>query len=124
MDDVVITLKIEVEANLTSLAKEVYKNYPEYSTGCCMRCTGWQYGDKPDKPFLFTFVDDEEGDTYEVNLKKAEAGVAILLQSWIDKKYHFYGIKELNDLIDPCNWDQEVLDAALQCAVFGKIIYG
>lgn len=109
--------------NVTKIAKEVYQNFPEASAGSCLRCNDWDYGDKEGKPFSFKFVDMETDKTHTVDIKKAEKGVAKLLKLVLTKKLHFHGL-DASNINEFGNWDAIVVDACVQCAIFGEVIYG
>jgi hypothetical protein len=118
-----ITMNVPVKIEITKLTIDVYQNYPEASWS--FQCTEWQYGNEDsNRPFVFNFYDHGEDKTHTVNLEQAEKGVIKLIELWLQGKYHFCGISNINDLLDPCNWDAEILDAATQCAIFNEVIYG
>jgi len=125
-NDKIVELKVPI--NVTTIAKEVYQNFPE--AGMCLSCINWRYGDTPGKPFMFVFEDledeDDEGNSklYKVDLEMAEKGIQILMEKILAKDYHFDGIDGLEDLLELGNWDAWVVDAAAQCAIFGEVIYG
>lgn len=50
-------------------------------------------------------------------------------RKWKDEKGHdrglfVGGITNPHDLLDPCNWDAEVVDAYFQLCYHGEVIYG
>lgn len=99
------------------LIKEVVQNFPEYSIS--MQCLSYNYND-----CIFTFRDYEDGKAYTVCIKEFLKGYVILNKLWLNKKVFFCGINHPKDFDDPCNWDADVVDALLQCSIFGEIIYG
>ena len=111
------TGSIKVEFNLTELTREVYNNYPEY--GCYgLKCMSFNYD-----RFIFRFHDVEEDKYHIVTLRKAEEGVQKLLDAVAEKKLFFDGMSAM-DMLDAGAWDAYCTDAALQMAIFGKVIYG
>lgn len=117
----IITIPITVD--VAELTQDVYLSFPQASF--CLQCTGWKYGDHGDgSDFLFTFHDEEEDKEYTIDRKKAEKGVARLIELWAHGKCHFDGIDSIADMLDPCNWDAIVSDAAVQCSIFNEVIYG
>lgn len=124
--------KVELSYNATEIACEVTQNLPE----CCMslRCISFKYGleyvngrftDKinPDN-MKFVFVDEEDGKRYTMTIKEAEKGVIMLIDKILNGKLFFTGCKSFADLMDMGNWDADVVDAMVQCAVLGDVIYG
>lgn len=112
-----ISVNVENFGDIDKLTKDVYDNFPEYSMS--LQCMKWEY----DK-FNFVFYDEDEGKKYTVNFETARKGVIKLIEDWLNHKCHFYGISEISDLMDPCCWDANVGDAAVQYAIFGELIYG
>ena len=122
---------IKSEFDVTDLAKEVFQNMPEYSDS--MACIGYKYGFRdaegnegdwnPDN-FKFKFKDYEDGKVHIIGIEEAEKGVVLVIDLVNAKKLHVGGITDVEALRDPCNWDAEVVDAAVQCAIFGEVIYG
>ena len=113
---------IEVPVNVTHVALEIYQNLPECSMN--LKCLSWNYGDRNPSEFRFEFLDYEEEENYEIDLKKAEKGIKILMEKTLKGEYYFYGCETIEDMSDLGNWDAEVVDAAVQCAIFGEVIYG
>lgn len=130
--------KIELSYNATEIACEVTQNLPE----CCMsfQCISFKYGleyvngqftDKIEpKNMKFVFVDEEgelvngKSKRYVMTIKEAEKGVIMLIDKILNGKLFFTGCKSFVDLMDMGNWDSEVVDAMVQCAVLGDVIYG
>jgi len=125
--------RVELSYNATEIACEVTQNLPECSIS--MRCISFKYGlEYVDGKFTdkiapenmkFVFV-DEEGDSkrYTMTIKEAEKGVIMLIDKILNGKLFFTGCKSFADLMDMGNWDSEVVDAMVQCAVLGDVIYG
>ena len=118
MDEDVIHM-VSVPMNVTQIACEVFQNLPEASMN--LQCTSWKYDD-----FEFKFVDyeDEEAGEHVVTLKEAEKGVAMVIDKIMAKKLFVGGIDSIDKLCELGNWDAEVVDACVQCAIFGDVIYG
>lgn len=115
-------VKIPMDFNVTKIAKEIYQNFPEAS-GPSFSCEEWHYGIDEGSTFKFKFLDLEEDKKHTVTLKKAEKGIAIFIEKVVTGKAHFYGL-EASNIRELGNWDAEVCEAAMQCAIFGDIIYG
>jgi hypothetical protein len=120
--------EVKLGFNTTYIAMEVFQNLPEASMS--LSCTGWKYGDKDPKEFKFTFEDEEEYDEndkpkrYTVKIADAEKGVAKVIEQILAGKLFVGGLSTMEDLMDLGNWDAEVVDACVQCAIFGEVIYG
>jgi len=125
--------KLELSFNATEIACEVTQNLPECSIS--MACVSFKYGleyvngkftDKiAPENMKFVFV-DEEGDSkrYTMTIKEAEKGVILLINKIINQELFFHGCSSFADLMDMGNWDADVVDAMVQCAVLGDVIYG
>jgi len=108
--EVTVTIKDE-------LITDVLANLPEYSVS--MQCKSWDY-----RNCVFKFHDYEEEKDYVLDMDKARAGMKVLVQGILDGKYCFYGCKTMAEVLDPCCWDADVVDALVQCSLFGEIVYG
>jgi hypothetical protein len=121
-DEFPITLE-QPEKDLDNRLKEILENLPEHSLS--MPCTKWDY-----ENCFFVFRDiEEEADNlhkliYEVDLPKWRKGYYILKQKWQEGKYHFCGVETPADWEDLCCWDACIIDALIQCSIFGEVIYG
>jgi len=130
-------VSVPIKFNTTYIAMQVFQNFPEASQ--TMDCIDWNYGyvDKKAcsgemKPelFSFTFQDQEEEDDdgnlkeYTVKIADAEKGVGILIERILAGKLHFFGCKTVEQIMELGNWDACVVDACVQCAIFGDVIYG
>lgn len=135
--------EVKVPINVTEIALEVFQNCPEASMS--LRCISYDYGFKnnedmtgtksmtekvdPNK-FKFVFVDEEDDDKdgnpmkYTVDIKMAEMGVVLVIKQVLAGTLCVGGLKTMSDLLELGNWDAEVVDAAIQCAIFGEVIYG
>lgn len=113
--------------NITQFAMGLYENLPECNIS--FHCTEWNYGDGDPKKFRSTLVDLEDEDKngnpkkYIVDIKKAEKGVIKAIDLILSGKLHV-GINSISEIMDLCNWDGFAIDACLQCAVFGEVVYG
>jgi len=103
-----LTLKEE-----TDLLFDLYQNYPEASSGCALKCVGYDYAE-----FKFKFLDEETGKTYIVDEEMARKGLALFIKLVLlnELGYNIYH--------DRGDWDSDVIDAINQCAIFGEVIYG
>lgn len=104
-----------MEINITpeqelELLRQVFDNYPE-SSSAALKCTKWDY-----EHFEFAFYDTEEDKHYQITLEDARKGLAIYLREVLLGNTTLSANRE--------QWDAETDDAIVQCAIFGKIIYG
>ena len=136
--DTDVIKEVIIPVNVTHIAMEIFQNCPEGSIS--MDCVDWNYGYKDPKKlegemlpelFKFTFDDQEEIDDdtdepkrYVVDIAKAEKGVTKVIELILAEKLFVGGIRTVEDLMELGNWDAEVVDAAIQCAIFGEVIYG
>ena len=71
-----------------------------------------------------TYEDEEENETKTVDSAGHVAGLRKLCEL-VDKQELFVGgVRAAIDLVDPCNWDVEVVDAYFQLLYHGEVIYG
>lgn len=121
-------LTIEIPEELVEwMIKEVMQNMPEASAYACLRCTRWDYDN-----CIFDFIDSEDGSKFTVDYPKLRKGFEALIQQRMKGKANFYGwnIEPLNNPSKEawgdwaCQWDADVVDGLVQCALFGEIIYG
>jgi hypothetical protein len=97
------------------LAREAFENFPE--AAIAFDCRRWDY-----EAFDFEFVDDA-GKSHRVRLTDALRGLRV-----------FCGLVDAGKLPglelragyreDTGLWDAAAFDALLQCAIFGRVIYG
>ena len=99
------------------LAKDIMENYPEYSF--CLICEGWNY-----TKGVFSFRDPEDGRKYKVTTRMIAEILPKMSGLIEDSKLHFYGMGTREQFMDACSWDAISTDAAVQIAIFGKVIYG
>ena len=92
------------------------QNYPEYSF--CLKCAKWDY-----KNVQFVFVDEEEDKIYKVDRPMLKNGLKTLRSS-IGKPGGVSSKCWDGAIEDAGNWDSVCTDALVQCAIFGKVIYG
>ena len=115
-------IKTVVEFDDVAIIKDVTQNLPEY--GLNLKCVGWKY----DK-CLFKFEDFEEalenGDpkAYTVTLPMLKKGFKKLVQMIGAGRLKGLNIN-LGNITDGGEWDAECVDALVQCAIFGDVIYG
>jgi hypothetical protein len=97
------------------LIRGVMMNYPEFSF--CLSCSLWKYDE-----MKFHFVDVEEQALYLVELGDLLRGLKVLRGAIAAGKFaasNFDGSSE-----DGGSWDAVCVDALVQCAVFGEVLYG
>jgi len=93
------------------ILRDVFDNFPEASKGMSLQCTRWNY-----KEFKFTFHDLETDKSHLIDLQNARKGFETYLKIVL--------LEETALDANPKNWDADNHDAIVQCAIFGKIIYG
>lgn len=105
-----------------NLIRSIMESYPEASSGFCLTCQKWAY-----KKCEFVFYDSDSGKTYTVDMPMLKCGLYKLISELKNKKL-FLPFDEQNNgtfaYLDAANWDGECADALVQCAIFGKTIYG
>lgn len=107
-----VTIKIDEEA----LAIELLQNLPEYAVSFV--CTKWDYDHNK-----FILIDKEDNKTYTLTLPLAVAGLAKLLEAIAAGKFPGLGLNPAT-IADAGNWDAGGVDALLQMALLGEVIYG
>lgn len=114
-------MKFEIDLDdkkVDKLLKEVMENYPEASF--CLRCIKWKYDQ-----CKYKFLDEKEDKEYLVTLSLLRKGFEILIGYILKGKYHFEGLDHSNLFdLDGGDWDAIAIDALVQCAIFGDVIYG
>ena len=110
-------MAITIEIDEEKLLRDIMESYPEYSF--CLRCARWNY-----EKMEFLFCDDEEKKDYKVGMPELKKGLQTLI-SIIDKHPGGFSSKCFGGYwTDPGAWDAVCTDALVQCAIFGKVIYG
>lgn len=71
-----------------------------------------------------SYWDMEEGKRKDVGIIEHVHALRLLAQLIDEKKLHVGGLKSAIELIDPCNWDVEVVDSYFQLIFHGEVIYG
>lgn len=97
--------------------RAVCESWPEASAGSCLRCTCWSY-----KEMRFGFYDDETGKNHVVGLEDLRRGLEIFFGLLLSGKFRA-GLGT-GVLLDPGNWDGELMDGLAQAAIFGEVRYG
>jgi hypothetical protein len=109
------------------IIKEVMGNMPEASRGACLRCTHWNY-DRCE----FRFFDCEDESHTAVNYPMLRKGFDALMKQRTMGYANFCGW-DIEPLLTPTKerweewagqWDADVVDGLVQCAIFGEIVYG
>ncbi len=97
------------------------ENLPDMSvdgTSCVYPTHNWIFDGRT------KMVDSYEGKTKMVDMLDLVTALQKLAEL-IDAKKLFVGcLKSATELVDPCNWDVEVVDAFYQLAFYGEVIYG
>jgi len=104
---------------IDEIIKSAMENYPEASSGSCLKCRGWNY-DKME----FTFVNEETGQNNSINLENLKKGFKVLLKIVEDGKYLNSVGQVPNFLAINYDWDAQDYDALVQATIFGEVIYG
>ena len=99
-----------------TLVREVMQNYPEADYGMVLKCT-----DHECSRCRFSFTDSEEGKSYTLNLDKLVHGLNILIELALQGDYRNHAFP--NGVMDAGNWDNIDVDALVQCAIFGVVVY-
>lgn len=120
-------MKIEIAVSMQNAEdvknlKSILENLPEYSVS--MPCTRFNY-----KAMEFTFEEDTEErgpgrvKTHTMNLAKAMKGWEMLLAAVCSGKLP--GLHMSPGMFgDPGEYDADMVDALIQFAVLGEVIYG
>lgn len=114
-----INLNISDE-EVDKLAKDIFENFPEYSAGGCMTCTRYKY-----EAMEFTFIDEETDHTHILDKEKIRKG----MRKFLEAKYRgeFPGILSgipQDEWMDAGHYDAYDVQAVVQMACFGEVIYG
>ncbi len=104
--------------NQEQFIKGAMENYPEAGRGNSLTCLKWNY-----EATEFTFYDEEEDKTYNVDMKMLREGIKKLLKIIEDGHYFNCG-RVPNLLSDGYDSDAQDYDALVQCAIFGEVRYG
>lgn len=104
------------ESQVSDLVSEILTNLPEYSQS--FDVLSWKY-----KENLFKLRDREDGKEYELTLTKAVTAFHKLQTEIRQGKFKGLSINA-QTMTDPCSWDAYDVDALLQMAVLGEVVYG
>jgi len=99
-----------------TFVKELLENLPEYAVS--FDCLRFDY-----KKCEFLLADQEDGTEYLLTLPKAVEGFDKLTKEIDEGRLHFYGLGP-DYKVDGGQWDSGAVDALLQMAVLGEVIYG
>jgi hypothetical protein len=100
------------DKQVRAFVKELLENLPGYSLS--LYCTKWKY-----EKSEFHFVDDEDGKEYDLTLDKAVEGFEKYMKSDMWLRRH----SQLG-LLDSGAYDADDVDAIIQLAIFGELVYG
>ncbi len=108
------------EEEAKRIVREAMENYPEASSDS-LECIQWNY-----KEMKFTFTEDTGTSNnlvkHDLNEEMLIKGLNIFVELVLRGEYHNNNFQE--NFMDVGNWDATDFDALVQCALFGKIIYG
>jgi hypothetical protein len=110
-------LRVDVDIplrELDELAFAVLQNLPEHMM--TLVCTKWKYDQKE-----YAFQDPESGETFEIGEIQISRGLPKAFAHLLNTIGSGWGI---DDFMDPCMWDAEMVDVLVQYAIFGEIVYG
>lgn len=96
---------------------KVLENLPECAADS-FRCSRWDY-----ENCTFDLTDIETNQNYTLTRAMAEDGFRKLLQEMADDKLPGISLTDMN-WFELGNWDAEAMDALLQMALLGEIVYG
>lgn len=101
--------------------KEVMQNYPEYNEGNSLHCIKYDY-----ENCQYRFEDEGDNKVYNLNLYELRKGLNNMRKHVQNGRLNgLIGVVEDGKLnSDPSNWDALAVDALVQCAIFGEVIYG
>lgn len=116
-----ITIEIP-DGEILNLAKEIMQNMPECSLS--LRCVGWKY-----EKGIYVFVDEDDeddiGKRYTVTVEEIAAkGLKTFIEKTVQGEYQFCGCANLENVLDACCYDADIIDTIIQLTIFGKVIYG
>ena len=123
-------MKIEIEVkdeSIRELVRDVMQNQPEYSAGMALQCRKWDYDDCHyifDDVEAGVGVEDSRLISYELDEAALVKGMELMLKGIATDELHFYGMDGLAAALNPCAWDADSVDALVQMACMGKVIYG
>lgn len=114
-----LQIKIPAET-VEKIVRGIMDNFPEASSGCELRCIGWQYA-----PLNFTF-EDSEGKRYLVDKDKLLAAFPLIFTDKWPKGCTpppaGADWEQWEDWL--CQSDAVDGDAFVQLAILGEVIYG
>ena len=113
-------IKVSIpDDKLEELIKEVMQNMPDACLS--MACMKWKYDE-----CSYAFEDYEDGKKYDVDLPKLKTAMEKMMKDTFEAKKN-QGLdisSSVADFMDPCNWDAGCVDALVQYAIFGEVVYG
>ena len=103
-------MEITVKVDVSKFLPELLENLPEYSLS--VPCTNWRY-----EACEYRFVDtyDEDRPTFEKGVEDFKKGLQLYVDNYRGKA---------STLLDPGNWDAEMVDCLVQYTLFGEVVYG
>lgn len=116
-----VPIMLNIGIDGANLAFEILQNLPEALQGS-LRCTSFQYGDKPGKPMKFGIHDIEEDKHYTLDEKNALLGLELFLTDVVNGKLP--GLSIGQGLMDAGNYDAYATECYVQYCIFGKAPYG
>lgn len=100
-----------------ALAKEVLQNYPTYSTEWAV-CIFYDYD-----LHTYQFRVEDHG-TITITAERFAESIPFFLNTWKFKKWGMYGSSPDTCVNEAGEWDQVILDAAIQFYCFQDLVFG
>jgi len=113
MDDVSYKLIVQ---DPEMLVKEVLMNLPEYAQSFDVLFRDYE-------GIRYKLRDIETGQHYEVTKAELVVGLRLMISQLATNKLPGLSVN-LSNVIDPCQWDVGAVDALLQLACLGEVVYG
>ena len=99
------------DSKVRDLVKDILLSLPECSYS--LKCTKFNY-----EAHEYSFLDYEEGKPYFMTLGDAVEGFERLVKEWLR-----IGTYTLSFMLDAGNWDAPMIDALVQQATMGEVVY-
>ena len=115
------TVRRVIQTDKDRIIREMMGDFPEASSSSiiCIRCNY--------KDMEFDFIEDDEktpgGVPHHVSMQNLRKGFNILIKLALYGEYKNYGFPA-GIFGKDANWDAIDAEALVQCAIFGKLIYG
>ena len=107
-----------VQLQVDALLREVMQNMPEYAVN--LDCVNWDYDS-----CVYSFVDLEDHTKHRVDLPLLRAAFVHMAAALGRGQLKGLLLGAAGaDIMDPCLWDADCVDALVQYAIFGEVRYG